>query len=105
MKTIPDWYIDLVDSTRPALQAFRIEGNHCYDMPVCFFYISNGEDWYDWDDGICDIPVYNASWNVYVAVAQDEECPLFPVWRGEMTPKRESMLREFQLRFAKTGDY
>jgi hypothetical protein len=50
----PDWYIKLVDKTRPALQAFRlVDLNHVYDMPSCFLYMSNGDDWYDWDDGVC----------------------------------------------------
>ena len=101
----PDWYIKLVDKTRPALQAFRLDGNHVYDMPSCFLYMSDGDDWYDWDDGVCNIPVYNVSWTCHVLVAQDEDCNLFPIWKGEMTPKRESMLREFRLRFSESGDF
>jgi len=96
MTQIPDWLQKLMDTTRPAMVAFN------GDCPDAFLYDNRTDDWFDWPD-LFGIPVFNtrAGW----IVADDEECPLLPLWKGELTGQREMRIREFQLRFANTGDF
>tara|TARA_R110000737_G_scaffold352606_1_gene399336 strand:+ start:431 stop:724 length:294 start_codon:yes stop_codon:yes gene_type:complete len=74
------------------------------DTPDLFIYFGDCEDWFD-GDSILGIPVYNSNTCMAHSVSGDEECPLMPVWKGEVTDSIQSKVRVFQLSFANTGDF
>lgn len=80
------------------MQAFMKTGD-----PELFLFQDGGEGaWFDWPDlfgvTVCNV---EARWYIY----GDEEVPLLPVWKGELTDARKSAIREFQARYAQTGDF
>lgn len=97
MTEIPKWLRDIQEVARPAMVAFR------HEPPDGFLFQDDGERWFDWPD-LFGIPVYNVRFSTWW-VTGDEDVPLLPIWKGELTNARESMIREFQCRYAKTGDF
>lgn len=100
MNSIPDWLHEIQERARPAFQAFDPK-----DMPFAFLFFQKDEDFFDWPY-LFEFPVCNVSDSIYQSVSQDEDCPLHPIWHGrEMTPARHQSVREWQCRYAQTGDY
>ena len=98
----PTWLTEIKEKARPAFQAFG------EDIPACFVFFSDEESFFDWPD-LFDIPVYDANNGLFgflhCLYNEPEECPLVPLWSGEMTGKRQLMTREFYDRYTRSGDY
>ena len=100
MNQQPQWHKDLSDELREACKAFVGK-----QSPDAWLYLgTDSEDWYDSDALLLGIPVYHCSASLQHFGYDGEPQKIVPLWKGDVSGKR-AMIREFECRLAKSGDY
>jgi len=100
----PQWLIDLTEEVREASKAFK--GN----WPDAWIYLGENEgnfpdnDWYDCDEDLLGIPVYHCPAWLKHSGCDGEHQKILPLWKEDVSNKLE-IIREFECRLAKSGDY
>lgn len=96
----PQWHKDLSDELREACKAFTGK-----QFPDAWLYLGeNEEDWYDSDALLLGLPVYHCPAFLTHSGHDGEQQKIIPLWHGDVSGKY-AMIREFECRLAKSGDY
>lgn len=102
---IPEWELKLIEDVREASKAFNLN-----DWPDAWLYLGHDwghdpdNDWYDSDRKLLDLPVYHCPATLQHSGYDGEHQHIIPLWKGDVSTKQK-VIREFQMRLAKSGDF
>ncbi len=100
-----NWLAILREDVRIASKAFKKD-----DWPNAWLYLGDtpfndpDKDWYDCDEPLLGLPVYHCPAFLGHSGYDGEHQMLVPLWLGDVSDKRE-VIKEFECRLAKSGDY
>jgi hypothetical protein len=101
----PDWLVELHDELLQACKAFTNE-----TFPDAWLYLGRNpghrdNDWYDREELLFGKPVFHATpWLKHCSAADGEPQHIIPLWFGDVSDK-DRIIREFECRLGKTGDF
>jgi hypothetical protein len=103
MTSTPEWLRTLIDDVREASKAFPDER-----WPDAWLFIGeqpvNPEEWYDWDQPLLGRPVFHSpAWITHSGYDGNHQ-KIVPLWYGDVSDLK-SVIREFECRLAKSGDF